>query len=123
MTGRAPRRKGDRLEREVVKLLQAAGVPAKRVPLSGSMAGYPGDVVANMAGRELCLEVKARRDFKTLHAWLEHRDALILKADRKEALVVLRLADFLKVLGGLSDAALIEASQPVEHELDDEAQA
>ncbi len=122
MSGRPPRQKGDRLEREVVKLLQAAGVPARRVPLSGSMAGYPGDVLATMAGRELCLEVKARRDFKTLHAWLERRDAVILKADRKEPLMVLRLADFLKALGGLSDAALIEASQPVEHELDDEAQ-
>ncbi len=122
MSGKSPRQKGDRLEREVVKLLQAAGVPARRVPLSGSMAGYPGDVVANMAGRELCLECKSRKDFKTLHAWLEHRDALVLKGDRREHLVVLRLADFLKALGGLSDAALIEASQPVEHELDDEAQ-
>jgi Holliday junction resolvase len=123
MSGKSPRQKGDRLERAVVLLLREHGLDAKRVPLSGSAKGYPGDVVANMAGRELCLECKSRKDFKTLHAWLEHRDALILKADRKEALVVLRLADFLKALGGLSDAALIEASQPVEHELDDEVQA
>ncbi len=123
MSGRAPRRKGDRLEREIVKRLEAAGIPAKRVPLSGSARGYPGDVLATMAGRDHVLECKSRRDFATLYTWLEHRDGLILKADRKEALMVLRLADFLKVLGGLSDAALIEASQPVEHELDDEAQA
>jgi Holliday junction resolvase len=123
MSGRAPRRKGDRLEREVVKHLEAAGIPAKRVPLSGSARGYPGDITATLPGLgEVCLECKARKDFKTLHAWLERRDAVILKGDRKEPLMVLRLVDFLKVLGGLSDAALIEASQPVEHELDDEAQ-
>ncbi|MDQ3397870.1 MAG: hypothetical protein M3511_08895 [Deinococcota bacterium] len=97
---KSPKRKGDRNERELVKHLEAAGIPAKRVPLSGSAKGYPGDVCATLAGRELCLEVKARRDFKALHAWLEHRDGLILKADRKEPLMVLRLSDFLKVLGG-----------------------
>jgi hypothetical protein len=98
MSGRAPRRKGDRLEREVVKLLQAAGVPARRVPLSGSARGYPGDLVVTVAGRDHVLEVKARRDFKTFYGWLQHRDAVILKADRKEALVVLRLADLLNAL-------------------------
>jgi hypothetical protein len=123
MSLKSPKRKGDRLEREVVKLLQAAGVPARRVPLSGSMAGYPGDVVVTVAGRDHVLECKSRKDFKTLYGWLQYRDALILKADRKEPLMVLRLSDFLKALGGLSDAALIEASQPDEHELDDEVQA
>jgi Holliday junction resolvase len=99
MSGRPPRQKGNRLERELVKLLEAAGIPAKRVPLSGSAKGYPGDVCATLAGRELCLECKSRKDFKTLYKWLEHRDALILKADRKEPLMVLRLTDFLKAAG------------------------
>ncbi len=98
MSGRAPRQKGDRLEREVVKLLQAAGVPARRVPLSGSMAGYPGDVVVTVAGRDHVLECKSRRDFATLYKWLEHRDALVLKGDRREHLVVLRLGDLLNAL-------------------------
>ncbi len=122
MSGKSPRQKGDRLERGVVLLLREHGLDAKRVPLSGSAKGYPGDVVVTVAGRDHVLECKSRKDFKTLHAWLEHRDALVLKGDRREHLVVLRLADFLKALGGLSDAALIEASQPDEHELDDEAQ-
>ncbi len=100
MSGKSPRQKGDRLEREVVKLLEAAGIPAKRVPLSGSARGYPGDITATLPGLgEACLECKSRKDFKTLHAWLEHRDAVILKADRKEPLMVLRLADFLRALG------------------------
>ncbi len=99
MSGRAPRQKGDRLEREVVKHLEAAGIPAKRVPLSGSARGYPGDITATLPGLgELCLECKSRRDFKTLYKWLEHRDGLILKGDRKEPLVVLRLVDLVRAL-------------------------
>lgn len=100
VSGRAPRQKGDRAERDLVKRLQAAGVAAKRVPLSGSAAGYPGDVCATVGGRELCLEVKSRKDFKTLHDWLTDRDAVVLKADRKEPLVVLRLDMVLELLGG-----------------------
>lgn len=98
MSGRAPKQKGDRLERLVVSLLRAHGLDAKRVPLSGSAAGYPGDVSVTLAGHELCLECKSRKDFTTLYGWLEHRDALILKGDRKDALLVVRLKDALEVL-------------------------
>lgn len=98
VSGRAPRQKGDRLERAVVKQLQAAGLDAKRVPLSGSAVGYPGDVCVKVGGRELTLECKNRKDFATLYGWLKDRDALILKADRKDPLVVLRLADVLGLL-------------------------
>ena len=99
MSGRAPRQKGDRLERAVVKTLQDAGLDAKRVPLSGSAAGYPGDICVKIAGRELTLECKSRADFKTLYSWLENRDALILKADRKAPLLVVRLDDMLTFIG------------------------
>ncbi len=98
MSGRAPRQKGDRLERAVVKQLQAAGLCAKRIPLSGSAAGYPGDVCVELAGRELTLECKSRRDFATLYGWLEGRDALVLKGDRKDPLLVLRLSSALEIL-------------------------
>jgi Holliday junction resolvase len=99
MSGRAPRRKGDRVERAVLADLKAAGLAVKRVPLSGSAAGYPGDLSVRLGGRDRCVEVKARADFKTLYGWLEDRDALILKADRKAPLVVLRLSDVLELLG------------------------
>ena len=98
MSGKAPRQKGDRLERAVVKTLQDAGLDAKRVPLSGSAKGYPGDVSVRLAGRELTLECKSRADFKTLHSWLTDRDALILKADRKEPLAVLKLSELLTLI-------------------------
>ncbi len=100
MNGRAHRQKGDRLERAVVKQLQAAGLDAKRVPLSGSAKGYPGDVCVKLAGRELTLECKSRKDFTTLYSWLTGRDALILKGDRNDPLVVLRLDDVLELTKG-----------------------
>lgn len=46
-----------------------------------------------LMGREFCLEVKARADgFRELYSWLDGRDVLILKADRHEPLVVVRLS-------------------------------
>ena len=50
--------KGKRAEREVVRLLRDAGIPSRRVPLSGSAKGYPGDVVIELGDRELVGEVK-----------------------------------------------------------------
>ena len=44
-------------------------------------------------GRDLCVEVKARADgFRELYSWLDGRDVLIVKADRREPLVVVRLS-------------------------------
>jgi hypothetical protein len=42
--------------------------------------------VLPIAGRDLCVEVKARADgFRELYSWLEEgRDVLIVKADRQE---------------------------------------
>jgi Holliday junction resolvase len=93
--GRAPRQKGNRAERALVKLLQAYGLPATRVPLSGSARGYPGDISVSVLGVDRVVEVKVRRTgFQTFYKWLEGRDLLIVKADRCEPLAVvpLRLA-------------------------------
>jgi hypothetical protein len=60
------RQKGNRLERAIVRLLQDKGFAAERVPLSGSAGGsYSGDLTG--------------------------RDALVIRADRRDALVVLPL--------------------------------
>ena len=43
--------------------------------------------------RMLRIECKARADgFSTLYRWLDERDLLIVKADRQEPLVILRLS-------------------------------
>lgn len=92
--GRGSRQKGDRAERAIVKFLQARGFAAERVPLSGSAGGsYKGDLTVPVAGRDLVAEVKCRADgFRELYAWLVERDVLIVKADRREPLVVLPLS-------------------------------
>ena len=73
---------------------KASGIAAVRVPLSGAVGGrFAGDIVLPLMGRDLCVEVKARADgFRELYSWLNERDVLIVKADRQEPLVVVRLS-------------------------------
>jgi len=79
-----------------VRALQDAGFAAERVPLSGSAGGrYSGDLTVPLLGVDRTVEVKVRaRGFSQLYDWLEGRDLLVVRADRREALVVvpLRLA-------------------------------
>jgi Holliday junction resolvase len=94
MSGRRSRDKGARTERGIVNALQAKGFAAVRVPLSGAVGGrFAGDVVMPLMGRDLCLEVKARANgFREQNRCLDNRDVLIVKADRREPLVVVRLS-------------------------------
>jgi Holliday junction resolvase len=91
--GRASRDKGNRTERAIVRLLQARGFAAERVPLSGSMRGrFGGDVSVPVLGIDRRVEVKVRGDgFRELYKWLDGADLLIVRADRRELLVVLPL--------------------------------
>jgi Holliday junction resolvase len=92
--GRAPRAKGNRAERALVAHLHERSLAAERIPLSGSAGGsFCGDITIPLPGRDLIREVKCRRNgFSQLYAWLHERDALIVKPDRNEPLVVLRLS-------------------------------
>jgi len=46
-------------------------------------------------------EVKLRKNgFKQLYTWLEGRDILFAKADRREYLTIMRLETFIKIYGG-----------------------
>jgi Holliday junction resolvase len=94
MSGRRSRTKGARTERGIVNALRACGIAAVRVPLSGAVGGrFAGDIVLPLMGRDLSVEVKARADgFRELYSWLDGRDVLIVKADRREPLVVVRLS-------------------------------
>jgi hypothetical protein len=69
-------------------------VAAVRVPLSGAVGGrFAGDIVLPLMGRDLCIDVKARADgYCELFCWLNERGLLIVKADRQEPLVVVRLS-------------------------------
>jgi Holliday junction resolvase len=94
MSGRQSRAKGIRTERSIVHVLRASGIAAVRVPLSGAVGGrFAGDIVLPLMGLDLCVEVKCRADgFRELYSWLNQRDVLIVKADRQEPLVVVRLS-------------------------------
>ena len=101
--GCAPRQKGDRLERALVRLLAQRGIIAVRVPQSGSKGGrFRGDLVLPLRGRELVREVKHRGSaFRRLYTWLVDRDLLLIKADHREVLVVLPLTLAAELLGDL----------------------
>jgi hypothetical protein len=94
--GRASREKGSCAERALVRLLQAAGFAAERVPLSGAARGrFGGDVSVPLLGIDRRVEVKCRGNgFRELYAWLDGADLLVVRADRCEPLCVvpLRLA-------------------------------
>jgi Holliday junction resolvase len=116
MSGRRCRDKGARVERGIVAALQAAGLAAVRVPLSGAAGGrFSGDVIMPLAGRDLCFEVMARADgFRKLYDWLQGRDVLIVKADRQEPLVVVRLSMAAEIAAGISCESPNEIHQPTE---------
>jgi Holliday junction resolvase len=94
MSGRRSGAKGARTERSIVNTLKASGI-AVRVPLSGAIGGrFAGDIVLPLLGRDLCFEVKARADA------FRERDVPIIKSDRQEPIVVVRLSLAAKVAKG-----------------------
>jgi Holliday junction resolvase len=86
---RASRDKGNRTERAIVHLLQERGFAAEKI--SGMYK--PGcDLSIPLLGVDHKTEVKCRaRGFGQLYDWLENAEILIVKADRREPLVVVPL--------------------------------
>jgi Holliday junction resolvase len=87
--GAQSRRKGNRAELALVRLLQSAGFAAEKC----SRTGYSGpDLSVPLLGVDRRVEVKVRGDgFRQLYAWLAGADLLIVRADRREPLVILPL--------------------------------
>jgi Holliday junction resolvase len=90
MSGRRSRDKGNRTERAIVRLLQAQGIAATKI---SDMYRPGADISMSLLGSERAVEVKCRADgFRQLYDWLDRRDVLIVKSDRQEPLVVVRLS-------------------------------
>ena len=95
--GRRSRDKGNRVEREIVERHRAIGIHAERYPLSGAsrFRGAGHDVDLYIFGRDECpavAEVKGRKNgggFITLEKWLGEYDALFLRRNNAEPLVLL----------------------------------
>ena len=102
VSGRASRQKGDRLERLIVGIFDAAGLDAKRIPLSGSVEGFEGDIRLTIGDRVLTGECKSRaKAFPKFYRWLEGNDFLAIKQDRMEPLVIIearKLATLLAIM-------------------------
>lgn len=93
--------KGSRFEREIVEMARLRDLEAHRVPLSGSAAGFKGDVHIKKGREVWVIEAKKRADgFKFLYQHLDGADVLVVGADRKQALAVLDLGDYLDLLAG-----------------------
>lgn len=77
--GKSSKRKGAHYERKIVADHEDAGIVCRKVPLSGALEEYPGDLVIEDRLRG---EVKARKGatgFKTILKWLEGNDLLFLQ--------------------------------------------
>jgi Holliday junction resolvase len=93
--------KGSRFEREIVEMARLRDLEAHRVPLSGSAAGFKGDVHIKKGREVWVIEAKKRANgFKFLYQHLDGADVLVVGADRKQALAVLDLGDYLDLLAG-----------------------
>lgn len=98
--------KGTRMERDVAKAFQDAGIQAGRVPGSGAFQFSQGssekDIWATIGGRRWDIECKARANgegFKVLDGWLGSSDLLVLKQDRQPPMVFMTLDRFLEAVG------------------------
>tara|TARA_R100000544_G_C2169051_1_gene31316 strand:+ start:148 stop:510 length:363 start_codon:yes stop_codon:yes gene_type:complete len=99
MGGSASKRKGYRVENELVKYLNRKGIDAKRQPLSGALADFPHDI--SIKNPNLILEVKARKTgsgFKTILNWMGKADALVMKQDYDDPIVAMRMDVFLDLI-------------------------
>jgi hypothetical protein len=86
MSGLRSRRKGARVELAIAKLIGACKVSR------AYQAGHDLELTLG-DDRMLRIECKARADgFKQFYDWLDQRDVLIVKSDRHEPLVVVRLS-------------------------------
>jgi hypothetical protein len=90
MSGGRSRDKGARAERAIVRLLRGQGIVAEKI---SGMYRPGADLRVPLLAVDRTVEVKCRAaGFRQLYEWLNGRDVLIVKADRREPLVVVRLS-------------------------------
>ncbi len=90
------RRKGARIELEVLHQLQDAGLTCEKL---SAMYKATHDVRLSMLGRDNKMEIKCRANgFATIYKWLEPVDLLILRRDRSEALAVMPISTLIELI-------------------------
>lgn len=105
--GKFSKRKGYRVENQIVNQIKAYGIQARRQPMSGAIPDFPYDIeIRKEPFHKLSVEVKARANgegFKTLERWKDNADLLCLHRDRADTLVCLNLELFLDILSITDD--------------------
>lgn len=94
---RTQKRKGTRVEHEMVKRLQDEGIHAWRVPGSGAFGGRLNSDLKIGHQEEFDVEVKSRKGgagFQTLENWLGSNDLLFLKRNYTDPMVVMEWKTF-----------------------------
>ncbi len=96
--GRSSKNKGYRAEIEVVKWLNASGIEAERVPLSGADKNNRGDVLIK---KVLRAEVKWRAKLpKIIREGLKEHNLAFIKEDYKGLVVVVAPDFFIDIFKG-----------------------
>ena len=94
------KRKGSLFEREVRAELQAGGLKAEKVPLSGAVKGgsFEGDIELLLAGVICKIECKRRRrGFATMYGYMANNYAVATRDDRTPTMITMRLRDFIEL--------------------------
>jgi hypothetical protein len=92
--GKAPKRKGDEAEREIVRMFPGAERTYWQPDNTGGKAR--GDVLnVPYLGR---VEVKRRKELKTIYNWLADNGGLFMRGDKKPWLVVIPAEDLKLIL-------------------------
>jgi len=86
---KAQREKGKRGERLMVKLLNSLGIPCKRQGWKQSKGEHYADIEF-ADGTKVEVKVGKQVPIK-IYKWLEGNDALVVKRDREDALLIVRL--------------------------------
>ena len=101
--GNPPKRKGTRIENEIVDRHVAAGLKARRIVGSGMFAPSFGKELADdlrVLNEELHAEVKARKNgegFKTLENWIPDGGIVFLRRNHAKPLVAMEWDTYVKL--------------------------
>ena len=93
---------GARTERAIARMLQEQGIRATKI----SRAWCAGADLCVPIGVDRAVEVKCLAAGRQLFDWLNQGDVLIVKADRREPLVVLRMSLAAEIAKAGDDAPL-----------------
>jgi len=108
MSANRAKRKGSRVENEVIRLHLECGLVAAHITRQAARGGLAPPTLQDAQGDlivlgVLCAEVKARKDgqgFKTLANWLGENDLIFLKQNYREPLVVMPWKTYALLAGG-----------------------